>query len=165
MEIPIRRTKQYFAIIQEMEEYSEKRAAKALDGIDGRTMMEKEEGIKQFERYFGGLRSLGGRQRYQGIPPWERLTESERAAIARNLKKLARQGSQKPKTVVEMRRSSLPRTPANAFRMAHTTNAEGMGENVSSENRKERVIWRFEDVSWVKQRTVRPRKNSFCRDF
>jgi hypothetical protein len=164
VEIPIRRTKQYFAIVQEMEEYSEKRAAMALDGIDGRTISEKEEGIKNYERLFGGLRSLSGREKFQGIPPWERITELERNAIARNLRKLGRQGVQNQKKLVVSAGKQVL-TPADAFRMAHTTNAMGMGSNVSEEARVERVVWRFEDVSWVKQRTIRPRKNSFVGKF
>jgi hypothetical protein len=164
VEIPIRRTKQYFAIIQEMEEYSEKRAAMALDGLDGRTISEKEEGIKNYERYFGGLRSLSGREKFQGIPPWERIAELERNGITTNLRKLARQGVQKQKKLVVSAGKQVL-TPADAFRMAHTTNAMGMGSDVSEESRVERVVWRFEDVSWVKQRTIRPRKNSFVGKF
>src|SRR5947207_6361617 len=98
VEIPIKRTKQYFAIIQEMEEYSEKRAAKALDGVDGNTMTEKEEGIKLFERLFGGLRSLGGREKFQGMPPWERnYSQRERAQLAKEAEKLANLGPQRQK--------------------------------------------------------------------
>jgi hypothetical protein len=82
VEIPIKRTKQYFAIIQEMEEYDEKRAAKALDGVGGRTMTEKEDGIKLFERFFGGLRSLGEREKFQGTPPWDReISQAERKVL------------------------------------------------------------------------------------
>ena len=156
VEIPIKRTKQYFAIIQEMEEYSEKRAAKALDGVDGNTMTEKEEGIKLFQRFFGGLRSLGGREKFQGITPWERnYSERERAQLAKEAERLAKLGPQKQKL------SSTALTPADAFRITHTTNADNLGEQVLEENRKERVIWRFEDVTWVKQRTIRPRKQSY----
>ena len=91
VEIPIRRTAQYWAIIQEMEEYSEKRAAQALEGLDGRTMTEKEEGIKLFERYFGGLRSLRGREGYQGRPPWEMsFSEAERRRRQLKAEKLGR---------------------------------------------------------------------------
>lgn len=164
VEIPIRRTKQYFAIIQEMEEYSEKRAAMALDGLDGCTIAEKEEGIKNYERFFGGLRSLGDREKFQGILPWERISELERNAIARNLRKLARQGAQKQKKLVVSTGKQVL-TPADAFRIAHTSNAMGMGSNVPEEARAERVVWRFEDVSWVKQRTTRPRKKSFVGTF
>jgi len=131
VEIPIRRTKQYFALIQEMEEYNAKRAAKALDGIDGRTMPEKEEGIKLFQQYFGGLRSLGGLEKYQGTPPWELpYTDKQR----KRLLKLAKAEKLKP----------------------------GDKHLVLTSKSKERVIWRFEDVDWVKQRTARPRKRSYA---
>lgn len=156
VEIPIKRTKQYFAIIQEMEEYSEKRAAKALNGVGGNTMTEKEEGIKLYERFFGGLRSLGGREKFQGIPPWERnYSERERAQLAKKVERLAK---------LKQRKQKLPLTaltPADAFRISHTTNVDNLGDEVLEENRKERVIWRFEDVTWVKQRTIRPRKQSY----
>ena len=138
VEIPIRRTKQYFAIAQEMEQYSEKRAAQALGGIDGRTMTEKEEGIKMFLSKFGGLRSLGDPDRYQGTPPWEKTYGIRQRLL---LKKAVRKASLK-------------------------TPKERVLQRIKKEGRKrsekgERVIWKFEDVSWVKQRTARPRKRSF----
>ena len=124
--VPIKRTKQYFAIIQEMEEYDEKRAARALDGTGGRTISEREEGMKLFERAFG-LRSLGGRENYNGTPPWV-LSASE---------------------VAKRRRArEISEAKAKAKRQLKSP--------------KERVVWQFEDVSWVKQRTYRPRKNSWA---
>ena len=169
VEIPIKRTKQYFAIIQEMEEYSEKRAAKALDGVDGRTMTEKEEGIKLFEQFFGGLRSLGGREKFQGTPPWEKeVSEEERRKLIEEVKKLAKQRRVRPSQI----RSSMMQiatvtktatgelTPAEGFRAANSMDPTLRPESV--EVPKERVIWRFEDVSWVKQRTTRPRKQSYA---
>jgi hypothetical protein len=144
VEVPIRLTKQYFAIIQEMEEYSEKRAAKALSGIDGHTMQEKEDGIKRYEAFFGGLRSLGEREKYQGIPPWDlEISDSARKRIAKE---------SKSKASVSSRRTL---SPAAALRLQNSGSGKVMEE-------KERVIWRFEDVSWVKQRTTRPRKRSYA---
>jgi hypothetical protein len=104
---------------------------------------------------------LDGREKFQGIPPWERSTELRRNGNGQNSMNLARQGPQKGKEV----EISKTLSPMDLFRRAHTTSAEGMGENVSDEERKERVIWRFEDVSWVKQRTVRPRKRSYVGTF
>ena len=161
IEIPIKRTHQYWAIIQEMEEYSEKRAAQALEGLDGRTMTEKEEGIKMFEQYFGGLRSLGGRGMYQGTPPWEQnLSEKERRQRQIKAAKLARE---------KLKQKNLPATlettpttapsPAERFRQATSTDLSSKQTMVMQP--KERVVWRFEDVSWVKQRTFRPRKVSY----
>jgi hypothetical protein len=152
VEIPIKRTKQYFAIIQEMEEYNDKRAAKALDGVDGRTMTEKEDGIKSFERFFGGLRSLGGREKFQGIPPWERgFKPSKWGRRARKAKLAA------------MRRATRTRVlgPADAFRVANATSLREMPTGVGGKT-TERVVWRFEDVSWVKQKTTRPRRQSYA---
>ena len=138
VEIPIRRTKQYFAIAQEMEEYSEKRAAQALGGIGGRTMTEKEEGIKMFLSKFGGLRSLGDRDRYQGTPPWKRRYGIRQRLL---LKKAVRKAKFKnPKE-----------------RVLERIKKEGKKQS----EKGERVIWKFEDVSWVKQRTARPRKRSY----
>lgn len=154
VEIPIKRTKQYFAIIQEMEEYDEKRAAKALDGTDGRTMSEKEEGIKMFQRFFGGLRSLEGREKYQGTPPWEQETSE---VIRRALTKQAEKKDEKP---TEQHMSTSHLTPADSFRLANATEPAALTSTVV-ESPKERVVWRFEDVSWVKQRTTRSRKKSY----
>jgi len=154
VEIPIKRTKQYFAIIQEMEEYDEKRAAKALDGTDRRTMSEKEEGIKMFQRFFGGLRSLEGREKYQGTPPWEQKTSE---AIRRALTRQAEKNNEKP---TKQDKSTSHLTPADSFRLANATESAALTSTVVK-SPKERVVWRFEDVSWVKQRTTRSRKNSW----
>jgi len=154
VEVPINRTKQYFALVGEMEEYSEKRAAQALDGVGGKTMTEKEEGIKKFERLHGGLRSLKGREKFQGIPPWERnYTPEERKKLAKEAKKAMLAG---PRRAVEAPIAAL--TPVDAFRQ------KVAGSTVPSTSNKqaERVVWRFEDVSWVKQRTIRPRKVSYA---
>lgn len=163
VEIPIRRTAQYWAIIQEMEEYSEKRAAQALEGLDGRTMTEKEEGIKLFERYFGGLRSLRGREGYQGRPPWEMsFSEAERRRRQLKAEKLGRtKPGQKylPRAITTTSMHTAGLSPAERFRQAKSTDLEARPSSV--EQPKERVVWRFEDVSWVKQRTIRPRKTSF----
>jgi hypothetical protein len=138
VEIPLRRTKQYFAIAQEMEEYSEKRASQALSGIDGRTMTEKEQGIKLFLQKFGGLRSLGDRHEFQGNPPWNRQYGiRERMLIKRKVKK---EKFKKPRERI------VDRILKNGKKAAE---------------KGERVIWKFEDVEWVKQRIARPRKRSF----
>jgi hypothetical protein len=138
VEIPIRRTKQYFAIAQEMEEYSEKRASQALSGIDGRTMTEKEQGIKLFLQKFGGLRSLGGRHEFQGNPPWNRqYGVRERILVKRKVKK---------------EKFKKPREKVVDRILKHGKKAAENGE---------RVVWKFEDVEWVKQRIARPRKRSF----
>ena len=161
VEIPIRRTAQYWAIIQEMEEYSEKRAAHALEGLDGHTLTEKEEGIKMFERYFGGLRSLRGREKFQGTPPWEkRISGLERKRRHLRAERLARnKPGQKylPEKIKTTRPTAL--SPAERFRLATSTDLSAAPTFVTRP--KERVVWRFEDVSWVKQRTIRPRKVSF----
>lgn len=138
IEIPIRRTKQYFAIAQEMEEYSEKRAAQALGGIDGQTMMEKEQGIMRFLAKFGGLRSMGGRQRFQGPPPWEKTF-----------------GIHERKVLRKSVRKAKFRSPRERVLARISKQGKRKAEN------GERVIWKFEDVTWVKQRTVRPRKRSY----
>lgn len=153
VEIPVKRTKQYFALIGEMEEYPEKRAAKALDGVDGRTMGEKEKGIKLFERVFGGLRSLGGREKFQGITAWRRhKIEQKRRRLAKGAK---RKVGGPVTTAVE---SGAVMSPVEIFRQEHAL------EKVSGTSGKtvERVVWRFEDVSWVKQRTTKPRKQSYA---
>jgi hypothetical protein len=138
VEIPIRRTKQYFAIAQEMEEYSEKRASQALSGIDGQTMTEKEKGIKLFLQKFGGLRSLGGRHEFQGSPPWNRhYGIRQRILIKRKVKK---EKFKKPRERVVDRILKYGKKAAE---------------------RGERVIWKFEDVEWVKQRIARARKRSY----
>jgi hypothetical protein len=138
VEIPIRRTKQYFAIAQEMEEYSEKRASQALGGIDGRTMTEKEKGIKLFLQRFGGLRSLGGRHEFQGNPPWDReYGIRERILMKRKVKK---EKFKKPREHVVDRILKYGKKAAE---------------------KGERVVWKFEDVEWVKQRIARPRKRSY----
>ena len=161
VEVPVKLTKQYFAIIQEMEEYSEKRAAEALKGIDGLTMTEKEEGIKQYLRFFGGLRSLGGRQSFQGTPPWEQeLSEKQRTKIIRGLKKEARKKLSRTLIVAPTSSTRAQPTPADAFRSANATNPESMPSE-AVDVPKERVIWRFQDVTWVKQRTTRPQKQSW----
>jgi hypothetical protein len=153
VEVPIKRTKQYFAVIGEMEEYSEKRAAKALDGMDGRTMTEKEEGIKLYERLFGGLRSLEGREKYQGLPPWEKdLTPEQREMLAREARKSV------PAPSSQSAEAEVGATPAEEFRQKTATDVIPS----TSGKEKERVVWRFEDVSWVKQRTTRPRKESYA---
>jgi|SRR5579859_970838 len=140
VEVPIKRTKQYFAIIQEMEEYSPKRAAMALDGVDGRTMTEKEEGIQKYEQFFGGLRNLEGWRRYKGTPPWEQqITVKERKELIKKAKRDKLWGSTAPKFIV-----------------SQTQEAKKVSRQV------ERVVWRFEDVSWVKQRTIKPRKWSYA---
>lgn len=158
VEVPIKRTKSYFAMIHEMEEYDQKRAAKALSGLDGKTMDEKEEGIKLFERLFGGLRSLGERERYQGKPPWERqISERQRRKLAKENKKLASQALRDPE---HPRAITATLTPADSFRLSNSTDVAA-APVVADKDRKERVIWRFEDVSWVKQRTVRPRERSY----
>ena len=159
VEIPIKRTKQYFAIIQEMEEYDEKRAAKALDGVDGRTMTEKEDGVKMFERFFGGLRSLGERENFQGIPPWEQVISDRERKIRL---KQARKARLHPAASIDSANATVSSiTPAEAFRLANATDLTSIpAANV--ETPKERVIWRFEDVSWVKQRMTRPRKRSYA---
>lgn len=163
VEIPIRSTGQYWAIIQEMEEYSEKRAAQALEGIDGRTMTEKEEGIKMFERSFGGLRSLGGREKYKGTAPWNlNLSDAERRRRQLQVKKLSTNKPGKkylPETITTTPTAPTSLSPAERFRRAKSTDLSARPTVV--EKPKERVIWRFEDVSWVKQRTIRPRKTSF----
>ena len=161
VEIPMKRTKEYFAIVQEMEEYSEKRAAKALGAV--KTMGEKEEGIKIYERLLAGLRSLGGRERYQGVLPWERKyskAERKRIRLAKLEKKHANRRRQK-RTAATTQSTTRSLNPAQSFRVTHSTDAETTGQVVSLENRKERVIWRFEDVTWVKQRRSRPRKRSY----
>jgi hypothetical protein len=140
VEIPIKRTKQYFALIQEMEQYSQERAAKALDGIDGVTMSRKEEGIKNFERLFGGLRNIDHIENYQGVSPWE----NERRFVSKSRRLKRKRATQSSKLV--------PQNPASASSHEHFA---------TPAKRKERAIWRFEDVSWVKQRTVQPRKQSF----
>jgi len=132
-----------------MEEYSQKRAAYALDVVDGRTMTEKEEGIKLFERFFGGLRSLGEREKFQGTPPWEeKLSPSQ-----------WRRRAKAAKVTLKREKVDMDLGPAGKFRLA---NATGLGEMPGSQvkNPKERAVWRFEDVSWVKQKTTRPRKES-----
>ena len=161
IEIPVRRTAQYWAIIQEMEEYSEKRAAQALEGLDGHTLTEKEEGIKMFEQYFGGLRSLGGRDKFQGTPPWEKnFSGGERRRRHLKAERLSRQ---KPgqKYLPDKIRTTHPMalSPAERFRQSTSTDLSSRPTIVTQP--KERVVWRFEDVSWVKQRTIRPRKTSF----
>jgi hypothetical protein len=159
VEIPVKRTKQYFAIIQEMEEYDEKRAAKALDGVDGRTMTEKEEGVKMFERFFGGLRSLGERENFQGTPPWEQeISEEERKSRLKQAKK-ARLHPAANINFADATASSI--TPTEAFRFSNATDLASIPA-AKVETPKERVIWRFEDVSWVKQRMTRPRKRSYA---
>ena len=161
VEIPIRRTAQYWAFIQEMEEYSEKRAAHALEGLDGRTLTEKEEGIKMFERHFGGLRSLRGREKFQGTPPWEKkISGLERKRRHLRAERVARnKPGQKylPEKIKTTHLSAL--SPAERFRLATSTDLSAAPTFVTRP--KERVVWRFEDVSWVKQRTIRPRKVSF----
>src|SRR5579871_4468851 len=148
VEIPVKRTKQYFALINEMEEYSEKRAAKALDGTDGRTMSEKEEGIKLFERVLGGLRSLGGREKFQGTAPWERpMTELERRKLVKEAKNRISASS------VPAVEAGTVVTPVDVFRQQNATELVPGTQDKAAE----RVVWRFEDVSWVKQRTARPR--------
>lgn len=162
VEVPIKLTKQYFAVIQEMEEYSEKRAAQALTGIDGLTMTEKEDGIKQYLRLFGGLRSLGGRQNFQGTPPWEQeLSKKQRVKTIRALKKKARKKLSRTLIVAPTSSTRTQPTPADAFRSANATNLESMPSKAINFP-KERVIWRFQDVTWVKQRTTRPRKHSWA---
>lgn len=158
VDVPINRTTQYYAIIQEMEEYDEKRAAIALSGVGGRTLAEKEAGIKKFQRFFGGLRSLDGKEKYQGTPPWELTSEEIRRALA----KQAREAKQ-AKLVLQHRMNkgttTSELTPADSFRLANSSDPAGLSTVVQSP--KERVVWRFEDVSWVKQRTSRSRKNSW----
>ena len=156
VEVPIKRTKQYYAIVQEMEEYDEKRAAQALDGVGGRTLTEKEEGIKMFQRFFGGLRSLDGIEKYQGTPPWELTSEEIRRALAKQAKQ-AKQALQKP---VNQGTTTSELTPADSFRLANSSDPAALTSTVVK-SPKERVVWRFEDVSWVKQRTTRSRKKSW----
>ena len=156
VEVPIKRTKQYYAIVQEMEEYDEKRAAQALDGVGGRTLAEKEEGIKMFERFFGGLRSLDGMEKYQGTPPWELTYEEIRRALAKQAKQ-SKQALQKP---ANQGTTTTELTPADSFRLANSSDPAALTSTVVN-SPKERVVWRFEDVSWVKQRTTRSRKKSW----
>jgi hypothetical protein len=155
VEVPIKRTKQYFAIIREMEDYNAKRAAKALDGTNGQTLLEKEEGLKMFQQFFGGLRSLDGMEKYQGTPPWElEISARKRRALANQVNN---QGSQNPTSQVT---TTSDLSPVDSFRQANSTELVASRSTVVK-SPKERVVWRFEDVSWVKQRTSRPRKNSY----
>jgi hypothetical protein len=154
VEVPIKRTKQYFAIIREMEDYNAQRAAKALDGTNGQTLLEKEEGIKMFQQFFGGLRSLDGMEKYQGTPPWElEMSARKRRALANQVN----QRNQNPTSQVT---TTSDLTPVDSFRQANSTGLVASTSRVVK-SPKERVVWRFEDVSWVKQRTSRPRKNSY----
>jgi len=114
-----------------------------------------------FERYFGGLRSLRGREKFQGTPPWEqRISGLERKRRHLRAEKLARN---KPgqKYLPEKIKVTPPTalSPAERFRLATSTDLSAAPRFVTRP--RERVVWRFEDVSWVKQRTIRPRKVSF----
>ena len=95
VEIPMKRTKEYFAIVQEMEEYSEKELQRHRVRLF-KTMGEKEEGINIYERILGGLRSLGGCERYLGILQWEFFkAERKRIRQAKCEKRRANQRRQK----------------------------------------------------------------------
>jgi hypothetical protein len=158
VEIPVKRVKQYWALVAEMEEYNEKRAAMALDGTGGRTMSEKEEGIKLFERFFGGLRSLEGRDKFQGTPPWEQIiSEKKRQSLLRRAKKEKLARLFPGKFPLSTKSSGL--SPAEHFRSQTQIQ---ISPPVPRSSVTERNVWRFEDVSWVKQRTARPRKLSYA---
>jgi hypothetical protein len=163
VEVPVKRTKQYFSLVREMEEYTEKRAAQVLDGIDGKTMPEKEDGIKRFELYFGGLRHLEGREKFQGVVPWNReISNAQRRELIKREEertKLAEIARRQPPRLVNKHTEEF--TPVDSSGIADSTApTSGSGQIVGEP--KERVVWRFEDVSWVKQRNVRPRKYSYA---
>ena len=109
-----------------------------------------------FERFFGGLRSLDGMEKYQGTPPWELTYEEIRRALAKQAKQ-SKQALQKP---ANQGTTTTELTPADSFRLANSSDPAALTSTVVN-SPKERVVWRFEDVSWVKQRTTRSRKKSW----
>jgi hypothetical protein len=137
-EIPIRQTPPYYAIVNEMENFDEKRAARLVDPFKGRTISERSEGIKKDILEFQ-MRWMDGLEEFQGMLPWEKPERTKQ---------------EQEKLEVQVRKEKI-------VKLAKAREAP----KVQGKEVKERVIWSFDDVSWVKQRIIQPRKFSYAGRF